>query len=144
MVSEGKSVHKARDVIFHEDAIAPATPTLFSDESTSIDVNEHIRDQKDNEVPTVPAPQSHLTIRIPPQPAPTSPDDQGEVTPCKPRVKPERSKLVSDVPDLPLGTTRSGRQRGEDIILSAMESDPITIEEAINRPGKEGKGWEVS
>ena len=25
-----------------------------------------------------------------------------------------------------------------------MESDPITIEEAINRPGKEGKEWEVS
>ena len=41
-------IHKARDVIFHEDAIAPATPTLFSDESTSIDINEHMRDQKDN------------------------------------------------------------------------------------------------
>ena len=25
-----------------------------------------------------------------------------------------------------------------------MESDPITIEEAVNRPGKEGKEWEVS
>jgi hypothetical protein len=29
-------------------------------------------------------------------------------------------------------------------MMSMMDSDPITIEEAINRLGEEGKAWEVS
>jgi hypothetical protein len=66
-------------------------------------------------------------------------------------------KLVSDVPDFPHGTTRSGRQRGEIHALivsedyfddtdtvSAVISEPMSIKDAVNLPGEEGKAWECA
>jgi hypothetical protein len=110
---DGNRIHKAWDVIFHEDVVAPATPTLYGDDNPSIDAKSHHNQSNDHV--TIPAmqtspPKARLTICIPLHPVPTTYDDQGELTPRGPTLQEDGSKLVSDIPDFPLGTTHSGRQ----------------------------------
>jgi hypothetical protein len=136
-----KRTEKARDVIFHEDAISPAIPIPYGDEGSLRSANEPPLNKNSNESVQESEPKQKLTIRIPPRPKPN-----------------ETSRLVSSVPDFPQGATRSGKIREEsgirsvldedgeendlpDVIFSAMSKDP-TISEALNMPGDEGKAWE--
>jgi hypothetical protein len=149
-------IEKARDVIFHEDAIAPAVPKLYDDEELVEDISKPPTDEKEPLTPSKPpepqlkpTEQPRLTIRIPPRSA-RDVKPQEELPPRR-----EDTKLVSYVPDLPRGVTRSGKQREEGqahlaieeetlnyIALSAVAENPTTIQEALALPGEEGEAWE--
>jgi hypothetical protein len=142
-----KKLEKAHDVIFHEESVMPAMPILYSDEDlvvtqTAATPVPAASDKKQN-VPE----STRLTIRIPPRARPASTDTNPV------------SRLISNVPDYPQGTTRSGRMcetlqinmmvmTDEDVeidpgVFSATSNDP-TITEALNMPGDEGRAWEAA
>jgi hypothetical protein len=143
-----RRLEKARDIFFHEEAITPAKPVLYGDDSPLA---------KSDEKSAVPLPSAaitqapsventRLTIRIPPRPK------------QPPSEENEPSRLVSSVPDFPRGTTRSGKVRDEGMInmvlaeeseddlpgaFSVTSKDP-TITEALSMPGAEGRAWEAA
>lgn len=164
-----RRVDKVRDVVFHEEAVAPAIPTLYGDEDIPRNVNQSPNTAVTMNAPAVspstpnPTVQPRLFIRIPARPARVvrGPDDQGhatieEVSPdTDKKTGGDGSRLVSDIPDFQHGTTRSGKQRGEiqsllateeysdeAVILSAILGDPTNIKDALNLPGEEGEAWE--
>jgi hypothetical protein len=163
----GRRVDKARDIVFHEEAVAPAIPTLYGDDDTPRNVSDTSTMRTTTNLPVkqppTPAAQPRLFIRIPARPTRVEygPEDQGhatieEVPPGRdePSVE-DQSKQVSNIPDFPQGTTRSGKQRGEIRCLLASEDaedaivmaanilgEPQNIYDALNLPGDEGEAWE--
>jgi hypothetical protein len=147
-----KRIEKARDIIFHEEAVVPAIPILYGD-----DEGTKMSKSSSDSIQSEPVePKMRLTIRIPPRPVPKSPNND-QTNPV--HHTPDDSQLVSNTPDYPQGMTRSGKIRegiqnailAEEennienfdcpVILSAMTRDP-TIQEALRMPGEEGKAWE--
>jgi hypothetical protein len=111
-----RRVEKARDVIFHEDAIAPALPTLYGENDAPRNVSESSETKTTKNVPSkppqtppAPAAQPRLFIRIPARPAREAhgPEDQSatieEIPPEQ--SEQEQSRLISNIPDFPQGTT---------------------------------------
>jgi hypothetical protein len=161
-----RRVEKARDVIFHEDAIAPALPTLYGENDAPRNVSESSETKTTKNVPSKPPPtppapaaQPRLFIRIPARPAREAhgPEDQSATIEEIPPEQSEQdqSRLISNIPDFPQGSTRSGRQRGEmhcllvsedaeDAIVMAANimGEPQNIYDALNLPGDEGEAWE--
>jgi hypothetical protein len=91
-------LEKVCDIVFHEDVITPAQPILYGDEDGAIMPKEKPDLMQSTQVPqTTTAENRRLTIRILPRP---------KLTHSKPE---EPSHLVSNVPDFPCGTMRSGR-----------------------------------
>lgn len=59
-------LEKFRDIIFHEEAIAPAMPTLYCDDNASHKINEHIKLLDTTNIPVAPpAIPERLFIHIP-------------------------------------------------------------------------------
>ena len=106
-----KQVNKARDVLFHEEAIAPAMPTLYGDNDTPYNVNTRANAGKITNAPDItPKPLPRLIIRIPPcVKTPLDPTDQGHVSISKePKkddelIEQDTSKIVLNVPNFPSG-----------------------------------------
>jgi len=147
-------MEKARDVFFHEYAIAPAVPMLYGDDNAPCDASEGIEGTKTTKILPPSPMKPKFTIRIPPRHArmpvirEVSPEEDDYVE-C------ETSKQISNIPDFLQGTTRSGKQCGEIQALTSIEDkanetiampiitgDPINIEDALNLPGEEGEAWE--
>ena len=159
-----KQVNKARDVLFHEEAIAPAMPTLYGDNDAPYNVNTCANAGKITNAPDIiPKPLPRLIIRIPPcVKAPLDPTDQGHASiseePKKDDepIEQDTSKIVSNVPDFLSGTMRLGKQHGDiqslitsdeqfdnPIIMSVnIMGEPSNIHDALNLPGEEGQAWE--
>jgi hypothetical protein len=142
-----RRLEKARDVVFHEEAITPAMPVPYGDEGPLTTPEAKTENNLLTAfTPPPSAEKTRLTIRIPPRPKP--PPSEEMVT----------SRLISSVPDFPRGTMRLGMVRDEPHInvalaeddssgspgvFSATSRDP-SITEALNMPGEEGRAWEAA
>ena len=111
MVSWFETSKQSQDILFHEEAIAPAMPTLYGDNDAPYNVNTRANAGKITNAPDItPKPLPRLIIRIPPcVKTPLDPTDQGHVSiseePKKDNepIEQDTLKIVSNVPNFPSG-----------------------------------------
>jgi hypothetical protein len=105
---------KARDVVFHEEAVEVPAPVLYGDEVSPLAPEALPPSLSPITAAKIAAPDNtRLTIRIPPRPRPVG----GSTS--------EGSRLVASVPDFPKGTTRSGMTREEPHINMVLADEEI-------------------
>jgi hypothetical protein len=118
-----KRIEKARNVIFHENAVAPVTPILYEDEGKLKSASQLTKMEQSE------APESRLVSNIPDFP-------RGVTRSGKIRDESGvRSMLEENI--------EHDEEVDELVLFSAMTKDP-TIVEALSMPGEEGIAWEAA